>query len=100
MNWVVIFNRLFEIINTEGDTYYSGPKFLDTVREINYGVPSYQTYIDQRKEERKSTSRRDYYFDLFMEQPENDRKQIVTAILDTIGGLEPVKSEAIRQLLC
>lgn len=99
MNWIAIFNRLFEILNTQGETYYSGPRFLDTVRAVNYGVPNYQAYIDQRREQGKYTSRRDYYFDLLMEQPANDRRRIVTAILDKIGHLEPEKSEVIRQLL-
>ena len=99
MNWVAIFNRLFEIINTQGDTYYGGTRFLNLVREVNYGVPAYQTYIDQRREQNKSTSRRDYYFDLFMEQPENDRIQITNSILDTVQHLEPERSASIRQLL-
>jgi len=83
MNWVTIFNRLFEIINTQGDTYYGGTRYLNIVREVNYGVPGYQTYIDQRREQNKSTSRRDYYFDIFMEQPENDRLKIINSILDS-----------------
>lgn len=99
MNWVVIFNRLFEIINTQGDTYYGGTRFLNTIREVNYTVPNYQTYINQRREQDKSTSRRDYYFDLFMEQPEQDRRQISNSILDTVGHLQPEKTELIRQLL-
>ena len=99
MNWVAIFNRLFEIINTQGDTYYSGTRFLDTIREINYGVPNYQTYIQQRQEQRKSTSRRDYYFDLFMEQSEHNRRQISLTILDTVGQLQPERADRIRQLL-
>lgn len=99
MNWVAIFNRLFEIINTQGDTYYGGTRFLNTIREVNYAVPNYQTYIDQRREQNKSTSRRDYYFDLFMEQPEQERRQITNSILDTVGHLQPEKTENIRQLL-
>ncbi len=99
MNWVAIFNRLFEIINMQGDTYYGGTRFLNLVREVNYGVPAYQTYIDQRREQNKSTSRCDYYFDLFMEQPANDRIQITNSILDTVQHLEPERSASIRQLL-
>lgn len=99
MNWVAIFNRLFEIINTQGDTYYSGTRFLNTIREVNYAVPNYQTYIDQRREQNKSTSRRDYYFDLFMEQPEPERQQITNSILNSVGHIEPEKTESIRQLL-
>lgn len=99
MNWVAIFNRLFEIINTQGDTYYGGTRFLNTIREVNYGVPNYQTYINRRRDQNKSTSRRDYYFDLFMEQPEQDRLQITISILNTVGHLLPEKTENIRQLL-
>lgn len=99
MNWVAIFNRLFEIINTQGDTYFGGTRFLNTIREVNYSVPNYQTYIQQRQEQGKSTSRRDYYFDLFMEQPENDRRQITLNILNAVGHFQPERAETIRQLL-
>lgn len=99
MNWVAIFNRLFEIINIQGETYYGGTKFLSLIREVNNGVPSYQKYIDQRRGQNKSTSRRDYYFDLFMEQSNNDRIQIINSILNTVQHLEPQKSASIRQLL-
>tara|TARA_R110000765_G_scaffold11328_1_gene35848 strand:- start:537 stop:1277 length:741 start_codon:yes stop_codon:yes gene_type:complete len=99
MNWVQIYNRLFELINIQGDTYYGGTKFLNTIREANYSVPSYINYIEQRRAENKSTSRRDYYFDLIMEQPENDRVQIVNSILDTIGNLEPERTASIRNLI-
>ena len=99
MNWVQIYNRLFELINIQGDTYYGGTKFLNTIREVNYNVPSYINYIEQRRAENKSTSRRDYYFDLIMEQSENDRVQIINSILDTIGHLEPERTTSIRNLL-
>jgi hypothetical protein len=99
MNWVAIFNKLFEIINMEGETYYGGTRFLNLVREVNNGIPSYQVYIDQRRKQNKSTSRREYYFDLLMEQLEDDRIQIANLILDTVKHLEPEKSTAIKQLL-
>jgi len=99
INWVAIFNRLFEVINTQGDTYYSGVRFLNVIREVNGNVPTYQAYIDQRRGQNKSTSRRDYYFDLIMEQPENERIQIVNNILVTVQRFEPEKTLAIRQLL-
>lgn len=99
INWVAIFNRLFEIINTSGDSYYGGTRFLDTIREVNYNMPSYKNYIDERRDADKSTSRKDYYYDLFMEQPENDRTQVINNILDTVGHLVPEKSAAIRELV-
>jgi hypothetical protein len=99
INWVVTYNRLFEIINSTGDAYYGGTRFLDAIRKINYNVPSYKIYIQQRQDAGKSSSRKDYYYDLLMEQPENDRVQIVNYILDTVGHLYPEKTAAIRQLI-
>lgn len=53
MNWIAIFNRLFELINKSPNdaNYYSGPMFLDVIRGINYNLPSYKEYIDQRNAE-------------------------------------------------
>ena len=100
MNWIVIFNRLFEIINNQGnDAYYGGTRFLTAIREVNYGTPSYPNYIEQRREEGKSTSRRDYYFDLLMEQPENERIQVVNSILDSVEHIETEKTEALRAIV-
>ena len=99
MNWIIIFNRLFEIINTQGDTYYSGVRFLDTIRAINYGTLTYTNHIQQRQDEGRSTSRRDYYYDTLMEQTEEDRITIVNRILDAIEHLEPEKSIAIRNII-
>lgn len=99
MNWIQIYNRLFELINIQGETYFGGTRFLNIIREVNYNVPSYSNYIDQRRAENKSTSRRDYYFDLLMEQPENERIQVVNSILGVIGHLEPERVLAIRDLI-
>lgn len=99
MNWVQIFNRLFELINTQGDTYYGGTRYLDTIREVNFNVPNYSTYIEQRRAAGQSTSRKDYYYDLLLAQPEADRITIVNSILDLVGHHQPQRTAIIRGLL-
>lgn len=99
MNWIIIFNRLFEIINTEGETYYSGAKFLDTVRSVNYSTLTYSQFIQLRQDENKSTSRRDYYNDILMEQTEEDRITIVNLILDDVQSNATVKANELRQII-
>lgn len=99
MNWTLVFNRLFEIINTQGDTYYSGPRFLEAIREVARDLPSYQRYIDQRREENRSTSRREYYYDLLMDLSEPERVQAVNSILNVVESIDPERSAAIRLLL-
>lgn len=99
LNWLPIYNRLFEIINTQGDSYYTGPMFLGAVSSINYNLPTYKTYIDDRVSKGKSTSRKDYFYDLLMEQPEDERVVIVNRILDDIGHFHPEKTAPLRALI-
>lgn len=99
INWVAAFNRLFELINQGGDLYFGGSKFLNVVREVNYSVPSYNQYIEERRNSDKSTSRRDYYYDLVMEQNETDRKALFDNILSIIEPLEPQKVAEIKQII-
>lgn len=64
MNWIVIFNRLFELIDIDGTpNYFSGPRFMRKVREVDPYAPTYQQFIDQRRGQQKSTTRRDYFYD-------------------------------------
>ncbi len=97
INWIKLYNRLFEIINQSGkDCYYTGSRFLDEIRTINYSVPSYSAYIENRKKEQVSTSRRDYFYELVMEQNEKDRINLFKNILQKTKECEPEKT---RELL-
>lgn len=96
--WIEAYNRLIEIIN-EGESYYKGSDFLDIVRKVTYNVPPYQTYIDKRKKENKSTSRKDIFWDVLAEQNEPDRKKIFEVILKSVQEYEPEKSQKIADLL-
>lgn len=91
MNWVRIFNRIFQIIDTKGDTYFSGGKFISKVREVDPYFPNYNQYIEQRHQQGKSTSRKDYYYDILLGFDESNRLRIIQAILDEVKGFEPDK---------
>lgn len=98
-NWISAFNRLFEIINQGGDVYYGGSRFLNIVREVNYNVPAYNTFIEGRRNEGKSTSRRDYFYDVLMNEDETPRREIFHRILSSVEYIEPEKVATIRQIL-
>lgn len=99
INWVTIYNKLFEIINTPGETYLTGTQYLSIIREVDQSFPPYATFIEQRREAEKSVTRRDYYYDLFMEQSEEGKRQIAKSILQKISSAFPEKAAAITQLL-
>jgi hypothetical protein len=96
MNWVAIFNRLWPIINTPGVTYFGGPRFLDTLREVDVNVPPYAAFIAERNANRQSTSRKDYFFDLLMGLDEPRRGRLIELILQAVEAHAADAVEAIR----
>lgn len=96
MNWVRIFNRLFEIINSEGDLYFSGGRYISKVREIDPYFSDYTQYIEERRCLNKSTSRKDYFYDILLGFEEGDRLRFLHSILDEVQHLEPDKVSALK----
>ena len=101
MNWIEIYNRLFEVINVQGDasTYFSGPRFINTLKEFNQYHPDYTQYISLRNEQGKSTSRRIFYYDIIMELDESTRVDFINRILEMVEPFEKEKVIPIRALI-
>lgn len=101
MNWIEIYNRFFEIINNQSDTatYFSGPRFIDTVKNFEPYFPNYQQFIEQRNEEGKSTTRKIYYYDILLGLNEDSRTKVIRRILEIVKPFEPGKVEQIENIL-
>jgi hypothetical protein len=101
MNWIEIYNRLFELINNQNDTatYYSGPKFINTVREFEPYFPDYSQFISKRNLEGKSTSRKIFYYDILLSLSDETRIKVVKRILEIVRPFEAGKATAIESLL-
>jgi len=101
MNWIEIYNRLFEVINVQEDagTYFSGPRFIKTLKKFKPYYPDYSQYIGLRNEQGKSTSRKIFYYDIIMELDENTRINFVNSILKMIEPFEKEKVISIKALI-
>jgi hypothetical protein len=86
IKWAGVFNRLWPLIDAKGDCYFSGPRFLNAVREVSLDVPPYRQFIEERQSRGKSTSRHDFFYDVLMELDEPTRWRAVNAILGQIDG--------------
>lgn len=85
INFVRQFNELFQKINIQGtEKYFSGSRFLSVIREFDSAYPNYTQYIDIRKAQGKSTSRKDYYYDILLEFEEDIRQEIINRIYEII----------------
>ncbi len=96
-----LYNRLFVLINNQDDTatYFSGPRFIETVRKYSPYFPTYSQYIEKRNEEGKSTSRKIFYYDILKELDENIREQVIKRILEITKPFESEKVQQIENIL-
>jgi hypothetical protein len=101
MNWIEIYNRIFELINNQGDaaTYFSGPRFINTVREFEPYFPDYNQFIEQRNREGKSTSRKIFYYDILVGLKEEVRLKVVDRILNILEPFQKDKVSKVQELL-
>ncbi len=99
VNWGRIFNMLFEIINSDGEAYFSGSRFISKVREVDPYFPDYSLYIPERKAKGKSTSRKDFFYDILLSFKEPERLRILHGILDDVRDHFPDQVTAIKDAL-
>ena len=99
MDWINIFNRLFELIDTQGGAnYFQARGSFGAVRHIDPYHADYYQLIEQRRKEQKSTTRRGYFYDVLMSFPESERIGIVTKILDELDGTAAERAGHIRAM--
>lgn len=96
LNWVPIYNRLFALINREGESYYSGGRFISKVQEVDPYFPNYSQHMEARRASGKSTSRKDYFYDILRDLPEGARMRVISSILDDIQRADPDLVSEIR----
>ncbi|WP_422361042.1 toll/interleukin-1 receptor domain-containing protein [Reichenbachiella sp.] len=101
MNWIEIYNRIFELVNNSEDqsTYFSGNRFIKTLKEFEPYHPDYYQYIELRNSQGKSTSRKVYYYDIIMDLNESTRINFVNRILEMVEPFDRKSINPIRSLL-
>jgi hypothetical protein len=99
VNWIAAFNRLFVLLNREGATYCGGPNFLRMVQQVDPGSPSYQQLLQIRQQQGKSTSRKDYYWDMLQELSEPHKYQLFRLFIDELESHARDEVEAIKAIV-
>jgi hypothetical protein len=101
INWTTVFNRVFALINNQGEpSYFSGPRYIKKVQEeIDPFFPGYTEYLDQRRAANESTTRKHYYKDILFGFDESSRFRLVESILAEVASSNPILTEEIRKLM-
>ena len=100
VNWIAAYNQLFSLLDRK-DTpaYHSGGDFLRIVQQVDPGSPSYGQLIPLRQQQGKSTSRKDYYWDVIRELPEQQRFQLFRLFIDVLEPHAKSEVDAIRGIV-
>jgi len=96
-DWVRIWNRIFGII--DGEVYFSGGRFISAVREIDPYFPDYNQFIEERRRAGRSTSRRDFFYDILRDLDAPRRAAVLNRIVDAIAGVQPDVAAEIRGVI-
>jgi hypothetical protein len=99
INWSAVYNRLFKIIDQPMPLYFSGPKFIQHVQEVNADFPNYNEFLKKREFDNKSTTRAVYFRDILLEMPEKDRFLLVSSILASVEKYAPNECSEVRKML-
>lgn len=99
MEWVRIWNRLFDLINRPGEMYYSGSRFIAKVREVDPYFLTYKQYIEARQQAGEPTSRKDYFFDILPNLDKARRTRVMSSIIDDLAEHEPETAAEIRGVM-
>lgn len=69
------------------------------VKEVDPYFPTYQQFIEQRRAEQKSTTRRDYYYDILLTFDEARRIALINSILNDLDEMAVGKAGELRAIL-
>lgn len=100
MQWISAYTHLFNILDkSETPAYHSGPQFIKVVQQFNPGLPKYSLYIKDRQKCGKSTSRRDFFWDILTDSDEATRYEIFRAFIDIVSPYFPQEAQALKNYL-
>ncbi len=95
LNWAAPYNRLFSLLDRQGPTYHGGSTFIRMAQQIDQDIPNYRQLLDQRASQGKSSSRRDYYWEIF--EAFNDEQKLRFFRI-FIAELEPHAKEEVDDI--
>ena len=99
-NWIAAYNYLFAAFNSENQALYvGGSTFCRMVQQVDPGSPSYQQLIALRQQQGKSTSRKDFYWDLIQGLPEEQRFRLYRVFVDHVEPHDKAAADNVRNIV-
>lgn len=96
INWVRAYSRLWKIIN--GEIYMSDSEFLSIARESDDPIPNYNELIEERRINDKSTSRKDFFWDIIKAMSEDEKLDFFNNMIEELDTHKPEHLDNLKAL--
>jgi hypothetical protein len=94
IDWLAAYNRLYKFLDG-----YKGADFIRVVQDVDPDLPHYNDYMQKRREEEKSTSKKDYFKDILLSYPDDIKHHLFEIFLERIGEDDSEQVKDIRIIL-
>ncbi len=101
VNWIAAYNALFASLNNQDNKalYVGGGDFCRMVQQVEPGAPSYNQLMHLRQQVGKSSSRKDYYWDVIQGLSETQRFQLYRVFINYIEVHDKSAADGLRSIV-
>lgn len=92
--WTSAYRRLYKFLDS-----YKGSQFIKIVQQVDPDLLDYVDYIEKRRQEKKSTTKKDFFKDIFLSYPDNIKHHLFEIFLNPVEQTNPDEAKNIRTIL-
>jgi len=93
-DWTAAYRRLYKFLDG-----YTGSQFIKTIQEVDPDLPDYMDYIEKRRKEDKSTTKKDYFKDILLSYPDDIKHHLFEIFLRPVEQTNPEEVKDIRTII-
>lgn len=93
-DWTAAYRRLYKFLDN-----YKGSQFIKIVQQVDPDLLDYNDYIEKRRNEDKSTTKKDYFKDILLSYPDDIKHHLFDIFLNPIEQTSPSEVKDIRTII-
>jgi hypothetical protein len=93
-DWTAAYRRLYKFLDG-----YTGSQFIKTIQQVDPDLLDYMDYIEKRRKEDKSTTKKDYFKDILLSYPDDIKHHLFEIFLSSAEKTNPDEAKDIRTIL-
>ena len=93
-DWTAAYKRLYKFLDN-----YTGSQFIKAVQQTDPDLLDYNDYIEKRRQEDKSTTKKDYFKDILLSYPDDIKQHLFEQFISNFEEGSPEDAKNIRTII-